>query len=602
MKKSLLIRGPQRTVLIGLLLAFVTLIPYWQVRNHGFINLDDNEHVTENHRIHSGLNPSSVKWAFTTTYPDYWHPLPWLSLMLDHHLFGLDPAGYHITNLFLHIVNTLLLFFLLNRMTGALWRSAVVAALFALHPLHVESVAWITERKGLLSATFCLLTILSYAFYVHRPGSKRYLLILLCFALGLLSKPMLITLPFVLLLLDYWPLLRFGSLKASFSLLIEKIPLLFLSIASVHVTLFLRRGEGIIIPLEARPMLLRIENALVSYVKYMGKMIWPSDLAVFYPYPETVPLWQAVGAAGVLVALSLFVFHSAKRHPYLVSGWLWYLGTLLPVIGLVQWGLWPAMADRFTYIPLIGLFIMITWGVSDLFQPWRFSRPVLMVSAWLVLLFFTLATQSQAGRWKDSRSLFEHVLKVTPRNHLAHNNLGEVLLRQGNLQEALFHFHRALDINPAYDVALNNLGSALSRQGMLRAAIPYFLRALQIRPHFKQAHSNLGLALAKTGKLGEAIPHYEKALMIDPDYPEAHHNLGLALAALGHTEKAIAQFQEALRVRPKYAEVHNDLGSLLARKGNLDEALFHFSEALRLKPDYTEAGKNLSLVIQKMDR
>ena len=391
----------RRDVLVCLFLIITTFAVYWQVHNHDFINLDDDLYITENDQVQKGLSRESVVWAFTTTHAANWHPLTWLSHMVDFQLYGLNPKGHHLTNVFFHLLNTLLLFFVLQRMTGALWRSGFVAALFALHPLHVESVAWVAERKDVLSTLFWLLTIWAYTWYVERPRRTRYLLTLLTFTLGLMAKPMLVTLPFVLLLLDYWPLGRFqvGQLDTALSapgqaslstrsvwsqtlrLIWEKAPFFALAAASSIVTFLVQKGGGAVRPWERFPITIRIANGLVSYVKYMGKMIWPSDLAVFYPHPgASLPIWQAVAAGLLLLSISIAAIRLAKNHPYLAVGWLWYLGTLVPIIGFVQVG-GQALADRYTYVSLIGLFIIIAWGVSDIVAKWRYQRVVFIIAA-----------------------------------------------------------------------------------------------------------------------------------------------------------------------------------------------------------------------------
>ena len=564
-----------------LFLIITTFAVFWQVRNHEFVILDDGKYVTENSHVRDGLTWEGLVWAFTTTHANFWHPLTWISHMLDCELYGLEPAGHHLTNLLIHIANTLLLFLVLERMTGALWPSAFVAAMFALHPLHVESVAWAAERKDVLSTFFYVLTIGSYVRYVEHPGINRYLLVLLTFALGLMAKPMLVTLPFVLLLLDYWPLDRFQFVQQSgngcaqaqqsvrpnnqkcsfFRLVLEKSPLFVLAAVSCIVAYLAQEQGGALKALNLFPIEVRIANAVFSYASYIGKTIWPQHLAVFYPHPGMLPLWQIAGAGLLLVCISLLVIRAAHRSPYLAVGWLWYLGTLVPVIGLVQVGD-HAMADRYTYVPLIGLFIMIAWGSCDISKRWRYRRIVLPISTGVLLCASMISTGFQLRHWQNSTTLFEHALDVTADNTLAHTNLGVVLAGQGKPDEAVFHY----------------------------------TQALRIKPDHLEARINMGVALAAQGKLDEAVAHYSQALHIKPDFAGAHYNLGNALLEQGKTEEAIKHFREALRIKPNDAEVHNNLGIVLAKQGKTEEAIKHFLEALRIKPGYPLARKNLEIV------
>jgi Flp pilus assembly protein TadD len=580
--------GQARWVCLALIAA--NLIVYAPVWHHGFVNFDDDDYVTANPVVQHGLTWHGVAWALTTDHASNWHPLTWLSHMLDVQLYGLDPGAHHLTNLLLHIANTLLLFGLLNRMTGALGRSAFVAGLFAVHPLHVESVAWVAERKDVLSTLFWMLTLWAYVEYVKRPdlsqsGLRRYAVVLLFFALGLLAKPMLVTLPFVLLLLDFWPLGRIGTGSnpaggveiscdewSSISRLVwEKVPLLVLAVASSIVTFVVHRRGAAVISLTAVPLQLRVENALVSYVVYIGKMLWPVHLAVLYPYPRTLPAWWVATAFLFLVGMSVAVIRAGPRHPYLPVGWFWYLGTMVPVIGLIQVGD-QAMADRYTYIPLIGLFIIVAWGVPDLLarwplRLWKFVLPTISLpaAAVLVILACAIAARGQLEYWEDSTTLWTHTLAVTTRNNIAHNNLGAVLADEGKIGEAIAHYSEAL----------------------------------RIKPDYADAHNNLGVALDDQGKVDEAIAHYTEALLIKPTYADAHSNLGIALANQGKIDEAIAQFTEALRINPDSAKAHNNLGVALASQGKLDEAIAHFTEALRIKPDYTDAHNNLELALAR---
>ena len=605
-------------IFVCLLLFIATLAVYWQVGNYEFVNYDDAEYITENLHVQQGLTRDSVIWAFTATDVSNWHPLTWLSHMLDFQLYGFGPKGHHLTNVFFHLVNTLLLFLVLKWMTGALWRSGLVAALFALHPLHVESVAWVAERKDVLSTLFWMLTLWAYIGYTKRPGVKRYLLIILAFALGLMAKPMLVTLPFVLILLDYWPLKRIelgqsaiGLPAASqpsttakkpraqaFRLLLEKTPLFILAAVSSLVTFFVQRSGGAVGALETYPLSIRIANALLSYVTYIIKMIWPQNLAVFYPHPgQSSPMWQAALAGLLLVVVSIGVVRAGRRYPYLPVGWLWYVGTLVPVIGLVQVG-GQAMADRYTYVSLIGLFIIIAWGVPEMTAKYRYGKSALAVGAGSLVIALMVSTSLQLKYWENSITLFDHALRVTERNYLAHNNFGNALVELGRVDEALIHFTEAVKIRPSFSKAHNNLGNALARQGRDKEAMGHLTRALQLEPNFPMAHNNLGNLFEKQGKIKEAAFHYSTAFHLDPTLAEPYFNLGNLLARQGKLEEAIANLSMALQLKPNFAEAHNSLGVVLAYTGRSNEAIAHFTEALRIKPGFVQARNNLNMALQ----
>jgi protein O-mannosyl-transferase len=600
---------PRRRIVIAcLFLVVATLATYSDLKNHQFINYDDNTYVTVNPPVQAGLTLKGLSWAFTTMHGSNWHPLTWLSHMLDVQLFGLNPTGHHLTNLVFHIANALLLFLWLLYLTRTLGCSFLVAALFALHPMHVQSVAWAAERKDVLSTFFWLLTMWAYVWYVERPELGRYLLILLCFCLGLMAKPMLVTLPFVLLLLDYWPLgrLSFKGITAAAAspkpgpgvaikrLVWEKLPLLVLSALSCVVTFYAQKQAEM--TLESFPFANRLANAALVYVSYLSKMLWPAHLAVLYPLSRHgVLTWQALFASLDLVVLTFLVFRQARRHPYLLVGWLWYLGTLVPVIGLVQVGV-QAMADRYTYLPFIGLFIMVAYGMADLGARWHVPKFLLPVGAGVVLSALMICTWVQVGYWRDSVSLFEHALKVTGGYSLTHNNLGAALMKQGKPDQAIPHFTEALRLNPNYAEAQNNLGLALAAQGKMDQAIAHYAEALRLRPGYAVVHNNLGMALAAQGRFDQAVAQYAEALRLKPDLADAHNNLGIALVGQGTMDQAIAQFSEALRITPDSAEVHNNLGLALAKQGKIDEAIPILQKAIQIKPDYSEAYANLGLV------
>jgi tetratricopeptide (TPR) repeat protein len=612
------------SIVIVLFLSLATLIVYWPVRNHEFIDLDDYAYVVNNPQVQRGLNVQGLIWTFTSTDASNWHPLTWLSHMLDCQLFGLNPGWHHFINLMFHIGNTLFLFFLLKRMVRGLWVSGFVASLFALHPLHVESVAWVAERKDVLSTFFWVLTLWAYMRYVEERTIHRYLLVFFSFFLGLLSKPMLVTLPFLLLLLDYWPLGRvsLGQLDSEFSrgpsvspqsqesssqgsavcrLVYEKTPLFVLSAISSLITYFVQQKGGAVTPLESIPLLFRIANALVSYLMYIGKMVWPHPLAILYPYPVHLPLWQVVGAALFLVWVSILVIWARKRRPYLLVGWFWYIGTLVPVIGLVQVGL-QSVADRYTYVPLIGLFIIIGTGVPELVRRWGRPKMVLPVLAGLVICSLIIITRIQVSYWENTITLYRHALAATSDNAVIHHDLGKFLAGNGKIQEGIVHYIEALRIWPNYTEAHRNLGLAFFQQGNFHEAIVHYKQALRIYPNSVETHNDLGVALAEEGKTQEAMAHYAEALRIRPNFAEAHVNLGEALATQGKVQEAMAHYAEALRIRPNFAEAHVNLGEALAGQGRVQEAITHYNEALRIKPNCAEAHSSLGNALAREGR
>jgi len=533
--------------------------------------------------------------------------------MLDCELYGLNPIGHHWTNVQLHIANTLLLFFLLFKMTGALWRSAFVAALFALHPLHVESVAWVAERKDVLSTFFGLLSIAAYYRYVKNPRIINYVLIILLLGLGLMSKPMLVTFPFVFLLLDLWPLKRlkfhkntcakaveFFGFKAILQLVWEKIPLFVLVTIVSVLTFIAQQSEGAVKALGALSLTTRIANALISYVIYVAKAIWPINLAVFYPYPKDLQMWKIAGAGLLLLIVSFLAFRAMKTRPYLLVGWLWYIGTLVPVIGLVQVGD-QAMADRYTYIPLTGLFIIVAWGVSDLLVKWHYRKIFLGVSAVIILSVLTACTFFQASHWKNGITLFKNAIKVTENNYQAQNNLATAL-GPVDLDKAIFHFKEALKIKPDYVTALYNLGTALSDKGNYDKAVLYFNKALIINPQKTDARNNLANVLFLQGKPDEAISHYNEILRINPQKTDARNNLANVLSAQGKLDEAVLHYKEAIKINPEYAKAHYHLGKILMNQKKMKEAVFHFAETIRINPDYAEAYNKIGLILAEQGK
>lgn len=585
-------------------LALITCAVFLPVIQHDFINFDDPEYVLENTQVKRGLTLESMRWAFTRVHANNWHPLTWWSHMLDCSLFGLNPGAHHLVNLMLHVAATLVLFSALSRLTGALWPSALVAALFAIHPLHLESVAWVAERKDVLSALFWMLTLWAYVRYVEEskaqaggPKSRSgFGLVVLFFALGLLSKPMLVTLPFVLLLLDYWPLGRVSGfgLRVSSSgtqdprletrnfpaLVKEKWPLFALSLLSCIVTFCAQKSTGAVVSVEQVSIGERIANALISYWRYLGKTVWPADLAVFYPRPAAWPLWQVVLAGSGLVLVSLLTIRNAKRRPFLLVGWLWYLGTLVPVIGLVQVGN-QAMADRYTYIPLIGIFIAVVWLASELAPARRVKTVFTGAVAVVALLACAAVTRAQLQHWRNSLSLFEHALAVTTNNAVAHNNLGTALAAMGEKDEAMGHYTKALSLQPRLPLLQNNVGVALAREKKWDEAIARYREAIRLKPDYAAAYNNLGAALVNTGFLNEAATNFSWALNFNPDYPEALNNLGGVAEMLGRNDEAIEYYTDAVRLDPNSPDARVNLGTLLMKQGRLADAAAHFWKALR---------------------
>ncbi|MGA9772298.1 MAG: tetratricopeptide repeat protein [Blastocatellia bacterium] len=593
---------PTRDLLIAATLAVVTLAVYGQVVNHQFINYDDDLYIHNNPMVIGGLTLKGIGWAFTTFHAGNWHPLTWLSHMLDSQLFGLSAGGHLIMNALIHVANTVLLYLFLKRVTRASWQSALVAALFALHPMHVESVAWAAERKDTLSTFFGLLTLLAYARYTESISWRRYALVALALALGLMTKPMLVTWPFVLLLLDWWPLGRLewkpadGIKRLSKALLPfvrEKIPLFGLVAVSMVVTYLAQLRGGAVQGLVEEPLSMRLANMLVSYAKYVLLTFWPVNLGVYYPFsPARLPAWQPVAAFIFLAFITIIAARQAARRPYLIVGWLWFLGTLVPVIGLVQVG-GQAMADRYHYIPSIGLFIALVFATADFLVARRTSRAVMAAIATVVLLIMGTLTWRQTGLWRDSVTLFTHTLSITSDNLPMEYNLGYVLGRQGKSDEAVAHFNEALRISPDFYDALINLGITLADQGKVADALRYYEQALRVEPNSGKAHTQMAIALARQEKMREAMPHFYKAVELAPNDADVHMNLGRALALQGKRQEALEQLNESLRLNPNSAETHNNIGLVMLAEGRLEESLSYFSNALRLKPDMAVARENL---------
>lgn len=605
MRAAIFGRPDWRHWVVSVVLAVATLVVYLPVRHHGFVAYDDADYVTDNAHVQAGLTWTGVKWAFTTGHASNWHPLTWISHMLDAQLFGKGAAGPHATNVLFHLANTLLLFAVLCRYaTGAMWRSACVAALFALHPLHVESVAWVAERKDVLSAFFFLLTLWAYANYAapdlgdSSRGMRWYGVALVLFALGLMSKPMLVTLPCVLLLLDRWPLGRIdgqatrqapGRIAA---LIWEKIPFVLISALSCGITYSVQQHGGAVRSLESFSLAERLGNALVSYSRYLAKMLWPADLAVFYPHPGRWPVGELVAAALVVTGGCVIAIIMARRAPFVAVGWFWFLGMLVPTIGLVQVGN-QSMADRYTYLPSIGLFVAVAWAAAVAVTRWRIPRTIGFAAGAAVAGACAFATNRQLQHWKNSESLFVRALAVTERNFVAHNGLGYALLGRGRFDEAVAQFRRAVAIHPRFAEAHTNLGSALLQKGDANGAVASFEKALSVLPNFALAHYNLGTLLLQLGRLDEAIVELEKAVALRKDDAIAQVNLGNAFLQRGRLDNAAARYREALNLQPRYADAHNNLGHVALQTGRLDDAIGHFEKAVEIDPGHANAYYNL---------
>jgi len=689
--------------LLPVSLVLVTLALYWPASGFGFINYDDDFYVTSNVHVQNGLTWAGIKWAWANPVAGNWHPVTMLSHMLDCQLFGLNPGAHHLTNVLLHALNAGFVFWLLQRMTGAVWRSLLVAALFAVHPLRVESVAWVSERKDVLSGCFGLLALLTYACYAQKsvvsnqwsvisnqsssvraanngPQTREhrvlitdhrllfYLLSLCFFALGLMSKPMLVTWPFVMLLLDYWPLKRMQNAECRMqnaatgdthhaprnaphvsrftfhvSLFLEKLPFFALAAAVSVVTFLVQKHVGAVMEAESLPLSARVGNALISYGRYLGKLFWPTDLAVYYPRPGQWPMGKVLLAAGLILGLSVLVWVRRRRHPYSLMGWLWFLGTLVPVIGLVQAG-GQAMADRYTYLPSLGVLVLAVWGacelmqgksegqgkaeirnpraegnpkpeirnpkggpaglisgfgfrVSDFLRVSGFGLRISYVAGGAAIVLCMALTHQQLGHWKDSEALFRQALEVTENNCLAHNNLGAALAKKGQIDEAIRQLQEALRLQPHFAPACNNLANALLLKGQIDEAIGQYQEAIRLNPDHAEAHYNLGTALLLKGQTDEAIRQFQEAIRLKPDHAEAHYNLGNVLGSKGQTDEAIRQFQEAIRLKPDHPLAHYNLGNAFLLKGQMDEAIRQYLEALRLNPNHAEAHYNLGTAL-----
>ena len=596
----------QAWICAGLVLCCLAV--YAQTLTHGFINYDDGLYVTGNPHVLAGLSWADIGWSFTTERAMYVHPLTWMSHMLDCDLYGLRPWGHHLTNLIFHALSTIILFLVLARMTGRIWPSALVAALFAVHPLHVESVAWVAERKDVLSMLFWILGVGAYVWHRRRPSVRRYAATAAFFLLGFMSKPMVVTFPFVLLLLDYWPLGevdRTASITAmarkTARLVVEKAPLFLMTAAMCAITVIMQmRGDNLSFGAKV-PLLGRCANAAVVYVLYLVKTVWPYGLAVYYPHPLSRPAWQVAGAVVVLAAITLFCLRNARRRPWFIVGWLWYLGTLVPVIEIVQAGSF-SHADRYTYIPLIGIFIMVAWGLDELRCSQRFTVRVMDGAAAVMVVGFTLAAIHQTACWKDSETLFRHALTVAADNALARNNLGVALQGRGHREAAREQYELALKADPKYTLATDNLGVLLYDEGKYAEAIQKHMEVLAANPKSTLARIHLAAALRKLSRYDEAKTYYEEAIAIDSESALALCGLGDLLLDLKQPDKALDAFEKVLKTNPRSREANTALGEMLANAGKPEEAAAYYAKVLRNDPYDAQASYNLGTVLKSLNR
>ncbi len=632
----------KQKIIIIISLIVVTFIAFGPILQNDFVNYDDYVYITDNQQVKSGISVGTIKWAFGAVVGANWHPLTLLSHALDWSLFGQWAGGHHLVSLLFHIGAVLFLFLFLSKTTQSLWPSAVVAALFALHPLRVESVAWASERKDVLSMFFGMAALYAYAFYVEDKKISKYIMCLLMFVLSLLSKPMLVTLPFILLLLDYWPLQRWqnnlyqqqskqqspsaqllkkekvkkkivaaeqkntavptqSNRQVIKPLLLEKIPFFFLTIISSVVTLWAQNHGGAVAAMHTLLFSDRVINALVSYVAYLVKIFWPVNLAVFYPYQSVFPAWQIFAAVFILIGLTVLVTLSLKKAPFLFVGWFWYVGTLVPVIGLVQVGI-QTMADRYTYLPSIGISIMLIWGILYLVPKEKMRKIFLLPVACVLLFILTILTWQQCGHWKHSVSLWSHAANVTEDNYFAHDALGNLLFVENKKDEAIAHLHSAIKINPFWDNAYNMLGVAQVAQGKKEEAIARFLEAIRINPYNEKAQVNLGISLEEQGKNEEAKSHYYKALEINPANADAHYNLANLFIKKREMQQAVHHYREAIKSNPDHLAARYNLADILAKQGKTGEAIEHFREVARINPSSFQALNNLGVMLENQQR
>ncbi len=600
-------------MLVGLLLLVATTAVYVQVYQFEFVNFDDGDYIYNNEMVKKGLTGETVRWAFRLRgYAANWHPLTWLSHMLDIEIYGLDnPGGHHITNIILHIANTLLLFAVFYKMTGAVWRSGLVAGLFALHPLHVESVAWVSERKDVLSSLFWMLTMLFYACYVQRNGSKKwYIAAVIAFAIGLTAKAMLVTLPCVLLLMDYWPLKRFslgkdtqnkkpGSVHSLKICLLDKIPFFILTVFSSIITFIVQRRWGAVEDIEVLSFSTRLLNTFSAYIKYIIKMFYPVRLANFYPYPQSLSIPFVIVSMILLISITVAVVWFIRKQRFWAVGWFWYLGTLIPVIGLVQVGE-QEIADRYTYIPLIGLFIMVAWGLGELRKRVSAAKPYITAATGIAMVALAGLTYRQVGFWENNFTLLEHAIAVTEGNYECHFCLADPLIEEGRIDEAIEHTRRAIEIKEDYLKGQNGMGYALLQKGQPAEAIPYLLRAIEIEPKCYQAHVNLAIAYRQTGQFQKALKHFHITLQNEPSMTRIYANIAEVHTMAGNIDQALTYYQKFLQAQPNSPNIIYSAGVLYAQKGDFASAAQYFENALQFAPEEPMLHANLGLAYSRL--
>ena len=551
MLNKLYIGNKEQKLIIYTILIMLTLAVFWQVLYFDFVSLDDPTYVIKNSHIKSGISLEGIRWAFSTTYAEFWHPLTWLSLMLDYQLYGLNPGGYHITNLILHILSMLLLFWLFCRMTGSIWKSAFVAALFSLHPMHVESVARIASRKDVLSAFFWMLTLCLYVYYAEKPVLKRYSLVLFSFVCGLMSKSMVVTIPVVMILLDYWPLKRFESKKENLFLWQLKEKFLFLVLCAFFSIITIYAQHKYFNPYFQSSLSSRFANAIVSFITYLEKTFWPNDLIVCYDFFNQLSLWQIIGDSLLIFFISIGIILGAKRLPSLFVGWLWYSITILPVIGIIPRG-FNNMADHYTYLPLTGIFIILAWVTPDLIKSGRIRKYILLPAAILSIFISAFLSWQQCGYWKNSKELYRHAINVESDNYRANYGFGLALLKEGNSEEAIYYFNKSISKSPNFAYAYNSRGNAYIRLGLHQRALDDFNKAIHLKPDLEIAYNNKSNVYYELGRYQQAIENYSKAIQFKPDYVEAYLNRARAYYKLGNYELAVEDYNEAMRLNNNY--------------------------------------------------
>jgi protein O-mannosyl-transferase len=602
-------KKPQSSLLIIISAGLVLLIgmAFEPLRHNTFTIYDDNDYIVDNLHVKSGLTLESAKWAFTSGHASNWHPLTWLSHMIDIELFGLNPAGHHFHNLLLHTLSTVLLFLILRQMTGTVWPGAFAAMVFGIHPLRVESVAWAAERKDVLSVLFFMLTVAAYLYYVKQGGLRRYCLVILCFALGLMAKPMLVTLPLVLLLLDIWPLKRTQSSKDKrklqkqpiLPLVMEKIPLFGLVIASCIITYIVQQSGGSV---QTLSLYTRITNALVSYIAYLGKFFWPDNLVVLYPFPvPAYPLWQPAAALLLLIILSTIAVYHYSRQSFIFTGWFWYMITLIPVIGLIQVGN-QSMADRYTYLPSIGIGILLAWSAAQLSSAWRHQKIITGSLAAMAAIGMLAGTRHQLHYWKDDITLFEHTIAVTRYNPAIENNLGWIYWKQGDETRAFEHIQKALQMSPDFEDANINMAAVLLKRKEYDKAITHLHKALKADPDNFQANNNLALVLIELKRYPQAIQYLQKAMKYTQDNADVYYNFGIVLGAEKKYDEAVSAYQQAIGLDQNHYQAMNELGAIKYKQGFLDEAVNYFRRSIQQNPNYVEAYSNLGLALQKQKK